>query len=221
MEGLASALLPIAPVLWTNLPLALLLKLWTAPVPVLFLSPPVVVAYGLDGDERVADKTDRTDGSRILELWNDEHDLRSMWLVVRLRALLMTMQFANLVTAKFRRSDWRSWCGGLEALLAAGFMSLWRKNWSLATRFYEELHLWVRAHELVDCYDQLNLAGNASLEHVAGVIQSDSASVDWSKQKVFVTSLRAGDCNADSMRSHVARRDKKERELNPGKRQQQ
>ena len=63
----------------------------------------------------------------------------------------------------------------------------------------EELKLWIRAYELAGCYDQLQLRGNASLEYVARFIQSfvdalsDSASVDWSNQKLFVTSLRAGE----------------------------
>ena len=63
-------------------------------------------------------------------------------------------------------------------------------------KIHEELHLWAQAHELAGCDDQLNLGGNASLEHVARIIQSfvdalsDSASVDWSKQKFFVTTLR-------------------------------
>ena len=61
-----------------------------------------------------------------------------------------------------------------------------------------------------------------SLEHVARVIQrfvgvlSDSASVDWSNQKLFVTCLRAGDCMADSMRRQVARKDEVKRKLDQG-----
>ena len=39
-------------------------------------------------------------------------------------------------------------------------------------KVYEELYLWIRAFELAGCYDQLNLGGNATLEHVARVIQS-------------------------------------------------
>ena len=45
----------------------------------------------------------------------------------------------------------------------------------------------------------------------------DYVSIDWSDQKLFVTS-RAGDCIADCMRRQVARKDKEERELNSGKR---
>ena len=46
----------------------------------------------------------------------------------------------------------------------------------------------------------------------------ESVRVDWSNQKVVVTSLRTGDCKADGIRRQVARRDKEERELNSGKR---
>ena len=65
---------------------------------------------------------------------------------------------------------------------------------------YEELYLWIGAYELTGRHDQLNLGGNASLEHVARVIQSvvgalsNSAPVEWPNQKLFVTSLRADDC---------------------------
>ena len=62
---LASAFLPIPPVPWTSQPLAV------------FLKPLVVVADGLDADERVAVETDCSDGPRILEAWYDEHDLRN------------------------------------------------------------------------------------------------------------------------------------------------
>ena len=41
------------------------------------LTPLVVVADGLDDDERVAGRTDCPDAARILEAWYDEHDLRN------------------------------------------------------------------------------------------------------------------------------------------------
>ena len=72
-------------------------------------------------------------------------------------------------------------------------------------KVYEELYLWLRAHELAGCCGQLGLGGGANLEHLTRVIQRfvdgvcKSVPVDWSNQKVFVTSFRAGDCNADGM----------------------
>ena len=70
-----------------------------------------------------------------------------------------------------------------------------RKRWNLATRFVESSICRNRAYELAGCYDQLNLGGNASLEHVARVIQSfvgavgDLASVGWSNQISVFTRL--------------------------------
>ena len=67
-------------------------------------------------------------------------------------------------------------------------------------------HFGIRVHELAACFDQLSLDGGANLEHVARVTQGfvdvvyKSAPFDQSNQKVCVTSLRAGACNADSMR---------------------
>ena len=72
----------------------------------------------------------------------------------------MAIQFAIVTTARFRRWNWGSSC--CEALLAVG----------VCDKVYEELFLWIRADELVGCYDQHNLGGNASVERVARVIQS-------------------------------------------------
>ena len=41
------------------------------------------------------------------------------------------------------------------------------KKLAPGVRVYEELYLWIRACELAGCCDQLNLGGNASLEHDA------------------------------------------------------
>ena len=39
-------------------------------------------------------------------------------------------------------------------------------------KVHEELYLWIRTYELAGCYGQLNLGGNASLEHIVRLLQS-------------------------------------------------
>ena len=78
------------------------------------LYPPVVVVDGPIADKQAVGKTSWPEDAPSLK-----HGMTNMtsgtghgskWLVVRSRALLMTIQFANLTSAKFRRSNWVSSC---------------------------------------------------------------------------------------------------------------
>ena len=65
-------------------------------------------------------------------------------MAVRSRALLLTIQFANLTTTKFRRSNWGPHAEGPEALLAVFFNEFVKENkLELGDKVNEELYLWV------------------------------------------------------------------------------
>ena len=97
--------------------------------------------------------------------------------------------FITIHFAKFDNSEISAVELGVLMLRAGGSLRCWfgeflkEKKLELGDKVCGELCLWIRAYEFAGCYDQLNLGGNASLEHMARVIQSfvdapsDSASV--------------------------------------------